>query len=110
MVVDEATLPDGKTNKGLVQAYYGPIYIADAALYLKSHRPELGITDPYELDQKQFDAAFGKRSVVTGANRIVAFAIVRWHDATQTVGKPGFDLAGIDDRVGAFHCQNVADR
>ena len=35
----------------------GPIYIADAALYLKAHNPELGITDPYELTQAQFDAA-----------------------------------------------------
>lgn len=37
--------------------YDSPIYIADAALYLKAHRPDLKITDPYELDQKQFDAA-----------------------------------------------------
>ena len=34
-----------------------PIYIADAALYLKATQPDLGITNPYELDQKQFDAA-----------------------------------------------------
>jgi putative spermidine/putrescine transport system substrate-binding protein len=40
-----------------VTAYDSPIYIADAALYLKAHRPELGITDVYELDRKQFDAA-----------------------------------------------------
>ena len=44
------TLPDGKSNKDRVQGYVGPIYIADAALYLKAHNPELGITDPYELD------------------------------------------------------------
>ena len=31
--------------------------IADAALYLKSHNPELGITDPYELTDAQFQAA-----------------------------------------------------
>jgi putative spermidine/putrescine transport system substrate-binding protein len=43
--------------KGKVTAYGGSIYIADAALYLKSHKPELGITDPYELSQEQFDAA-----------------------------------------------------
>ena len=42
---------------GLVTAYDAPIYIADAALYLKSARPELGITDVYELTQEQFDAA-----------------------------------------------------
>jgi putative spermidine/putrescine transport system substrate-binding protein len=42
---------------GKVTAYDSPIYIADAALYLKAHRPELGITDPYELTQEQLDAA-----------------------------------------------------
>ena len=34
-----------------------PIYIADAALYLKATKPDLKITNPYELDQTQFDAA-----------------------------------------------------
>jgi len=42
---------------GKVTAYDSPIYIADAALYLKAHKPELGITDPYELTQDQFSAA-----------------------------------------------------
>ena len=42
---------------GHVTAYDNPIYIADAALYLREHNPELGITDPYELDQEQFDAS-----------------------------------------------------
>jgi putative spermidine/putrescine transport system substrate-binding protein len=57
VVFKEMTFPDGKSNKGRVQGYVGPIYIADAALYLKNHNPELGITDPYELTQPQFDAA-----------------------------------------------------
>jgi len=43
--------------KGKVTAYGGSIYVADAALYLKTHSPDLGITDPYELTQAQFDAA-----------------------------------------------------
>ncbi|WP_207401012.1 extracellular solute-binding protein, partial [Actinomadura roseirufa] len=42
---------------GHVVAYDSPIYIADAALYLKTHRPSLKIDDVYALDQKQFDAA-----------------------------------------------------
>ena len=42
---------------GQVTAYDNPIYIADAALYLREHNPELGIEDPYELNQEQFDAA-----------------------------------------------------
>ena len=43
--------------KGKVTAYDDPIYIADAALYLKHTQPDLKITDPYELDSKQFAAA-----------------------------------------------------
>ena len=34
-----------------MQAYDGPIYIADAALYLMAKKPELGIKDPYELNE-----------------------------------------------------------
>ena len=43
--------------KGKVTAYDSPIYIADAALYLMKTKPELGIKDPYALDDKQFQAA-----------------------------------------------------
>jgi putative spermidine/putrescine transport system substrate-binding protein len=43
--------------KGKVTAYDSPIYIADAALYLKATQPDLGIDNVYELDDKQFDAA-----------------------------------------------------
>ena len=43
--------------KGKVTGYDSPIYIADAALYLMKTQPDLKITDPYALDQKQFDAA-----------------------------------------------------
>lgn len=68
VVFEEQTLPDGKSNKGRVQAYFGAIYIADAAVYLMKHNPELGITDPYALDKKQFDAAVdllkGQRKLV----------------------------------------------
>ena len=42
---------------GHVTAYDSPTYIADAALYLKTHRPDLKITDVYELNREQFDAS-----------------------------------------------------
>jgi putative spermidine/putrescine transport system substrate-binding protein len=50
---------DGGANPyaGKVTAYDSAIYIADAALYLKAHQPDLGITDPYELTSEQLDAA-----------------------------------------------------
>ena len=53
-VFDEAEL---EKYKGKVTAYDSPIYIADAALYLMSTQPDLGITNPYELDEDQFNAA-----------------------------------------------------
>ena len=43
--------------RGKISAYDDPIYIADAALYLKAHQPDLGIDNPYELDEDQFNAA-----------------------------------------------------
>jgi putative spermidine/putrescine transport system substrate-binding protein len=43
--------------KGKISAYDDPVYIADAAVYLKYHDKALGIENPYELNQEQFDAA-----------------------------------------------------
>lgn len=69
VVFEEQNLPDGKTNKGRVQAYSGPIYVADAALYLMAHKPDLGITNPYELTEPQYAAALdllrAQRKLVT---------------------------------------------
>ena len=75
VVFEEMTLPDGESNKGRIQAYDGPIYVADAALYLMSTQPELGITNPYQLTREQFDAAIDLlRQQRTLINRY-------WHDA-----------------------------
>ncbi len=46
-----------KQYSGLVTVYGDSMTIADAALYLAKAQPNLGIKDPYELTQKQFDAA-----------------------------------------------------
>lgn len=47
----------GTPADGAVSIYDNAIYIADAALYLMATQPDLGITNPYALDQTQFDAA-----------------------------------------------------
>ena len=44
-------------HKGEISVYDDSVYIADAALYLKAHQPDLGIDNPYELDDEQFNAA-----------------------------------------------------
>ena len=75
VVFEEMTLPDGKSNKGRVQAYDGPIYVADAALYLMAHKPELGIKDPYELNEDQYKAAI---EILREQRKLVGRY---WHDA-----------------------------
>ena len=79
VVFEEMNLPDGQSNKGRVQAYIGPIYIADAAVYLKAHKPELGITDPYELTKPQFDAAV---ELLKGQRQLIQRY---WPDATSQI-------------------------
>jgi putative spermidine/putrescine transport system substrate-binding protein len=79
VVFEEQTFPDGKSNKGRVQAFDGPIHIADAALYLMTHKPELGIKDPYELNEAQYKAALDLLRQQRG--------IVQryWHDAMKQI-------------------------
>jgi putative spermidine/putrescine transport system substrate-binding protein len=52
-----AVFDQASKYKGSLTAYDNPIYIADAALYLKTTKPDLKITNPYELDDKQFQAS-----------------------------------------------------
>jgi putative spermidine/putrescine transport system substrate-binding protein len=79
VVFEEQNLPDGKSNKGRVQAYDGPIYVADAATYLMSKKPELGIKDPYELNEDQYAAAM---ELLKAQRQLVGRY---WHDAMVQV-------------------------
>ena len=79
VVFEEQKLPDGKSNKGRVQAFDGPIYIADAALYLMAKKPELGIKDPYELNEDQYKAALD----LLRAQRPLVGRY--WHDAFMQI-------------------------
>ena len=79
VVFEETVLPDGKSNKGRVQAFDGPIHIADAANYLMAHQPELGIKDPYELTEDQYQAAL---TLLRQQNQIVHRY---WHDAMMQI-------------------------
>ncbi|MEX5411448.1 putative ABC transporter substrate-binding protein YdcS [Atlantibacter hermannii] len=69
-------LADGKSNQGRVQAYDGPIYIADAALYLKTAQPDLKINDPYQLTEEQYQAVL---KVLRDQHQLVHRY---WHDTT----------------------------
>jgi putative spermidine/putrescine transport system substrate-binding protein len=75
VVFEPMDLPDGKPNKGRVQASDGPIHVAAAAQYLMFHKPELGITSPYELNEDQYKAALDLL-------RVQRDLVSRyWHDA-----------------------------
>jgi putative spermidine/putrescine transport system substrate-binding protein len=52
-----AVFDDASQHAGKVTAYDSPIYIADAAVYLMATKPELGIKNPYALDEDQLAAA-----------------------------------------------------
>ena len=75
VVFEETTLDDGESNVGRVQAYDGPIHVADAANYLMFHQPELGIKSPYELNDEQYQAAL---NLLREQRKLVSRY---WHDA-----------------------------
>ena len=77
--------------KGQVTVPDNPIQIADAALYLKTHKPSLGITDPYELTQPQFQAAV---SLLAGQRPLIE---KYWDLASQEI----FDFKNGNAIVGA---------
>jgi putative spermidine/putrescine transport system substrate-binding protein len=79
IVFEKMDFPDGKSNEGRVQAYDGPIYIADAANYLMTAKPELGIKDPYELNEEQYAAAL---ELLKGQRALIGRY---WHDAAVQV-------------------------
>jgi putative spermidine/putrescine transport system substrate-binding protein len=65
--------------KGKVTAYDSPIYIADAALYLMKTQPDLGIENPYALDDDQFQAAV---DLLKQQRKIIG---EYWSDATKEI-------------------------
>ena len=57
LVVRDSRPERGPEVQRQISVYDDPIYIADAAVYLKAHNPDLGIEDQRELDENQFNAA-----------------------------------------------------
>ena len=48
---------DAANYEGQLSLFDSPDFIADASLHLMATQPDLGITNPYQLNQEQFDAA-----------------------------------------------------
>ena len=74
-----AVFDPGSPHKGKVTAYDSPIYIADAAVYLMAHQPDLGIKNPYALDETQFNAAV---DLLKKQNEIIG---EYWSDYTKEI-------------------------
>jgi putative spermidine/putrescine transport system substrate-binding protein len=79
-----------KKYAGKVTVPNNPIQIADAALYLSKAKPALGISDPYELTQKQFDAVVQllqrQRPLVKKYWDLASQEISLFHSGTTVVG------------------------
>jgi putative spermidine/putrescine transport system substrate-binding protein len=75
--------------KGQISVYDDPIYIADAAVWLKEHQPDLGIENPYELNEEQFNAA------IDLLKEQKANVGEYWHDALKQISSFANDDAVV---------------
>ena len=89
---------------GKITARDNPIYIADAAVYLEATQPDLGITDPYELDEDQFNAAV---DLLKQQNKFVG---EYWPDATKNISSHtnGDSVIGSSWRTRPVPCRPPA--
>jgi putative spermidine/putrescine transport system substrate-binding protein len=75
----------GSAYKGKISIYDSSIFIADAALHLMKTKPELGIKDPYQLTQAQFDEAI-KLLQALNANEPTYWGLAADQQASYTAG------------------------
>ena len=100
----------GSAYAGKISIYNSSIYIADAALHLMTKRPELGIKNPYQLNQEQFDAAIAlleaqkaNRPIYwdTYANQVQSYAAgevvvgTSWQFQVNLMQSEGQPIAGV---------------
>ncbi|HUQ43663.1 MAG TPA: extracellular solute-binding protein [Candidatus Limnocylindria bacterium] len=75
----------GSAYKGKISIYDSSIFIADAALHLMKTKPDLGIKDPYQLTQAQFDEAI-KLLEALDANDPTYWGLAADQQASYTAG------------------------
>lgn len=99
----------GSAYTGKISVYDSSIYIADAAIHLMKTKPELGIKDPYQLNDEQFAAAISLLEAQrdngavywgTAADQITSFASgnlvvgTTWqYQANMLAGEPAVKIA-----------------
>jgi len=85
-----AVWDENSPYRGKIGAYDSPTYLADAALYLMATQPDLGIKNPYALDQKQFTAAVDlatkQKSILAGYWSSYADAQKNFENGTYVLG------------------------
>ncbi|MET1154182.1 extracellular solute-binding protein [Arthrobacter sp.] len=85
----EATWDPNSEYAGKIMAYDSPIFIADAAVYLMATQPDLGITNPYALDQEQLAAAV---ELLKSQNKVAG---EYWNDALKAVSSISSGTASL---------------
>jgi putative spermidine/putrescine transport system substrate-binding protein len=81
----DAIWEGGSAYKGKISIYDSSIFIADAAVHLMKTKPELGIKDPYQLTQAQFDEAIKLLQALV-ANQPSFWGVVTDQVASYTAG------------------------
>ena len=80
---------------GKISIYDDSIFIADAAVYLKATQPDLGIDNPYQLNEEQFDAAVDllKKQAAAGLNYWPGDVVKQIGEYTNGDSVVGHDVA-----------------
>jgi putative spermidine/putrescine transport system substrate-binding protein len=85
--------------RGKISTHDTPMAIADAAVYLMKAQPELGITDPYALDDEQFAAAVDvlrkQRPNISAYWREYSAEVAAFKSGTAVVGNTWQSIASL---------------
>ena len=94
--------------KGKITVPDNPIQIADAALYLSKTRPELKVTDPYELDGSQFAAVIAllkKQRLLVGSYWVRASDEIKLFKRGQAWLGPAWHYQRIGSSTRTSRCE-----
>jgi putative spermidine/putrescine transport system substrate-binding protein len=100
-----AVFGSAASYQGKVTAPDSPMYLADAAVYLMSTNPALGIKDPYALDDQQFKAVVDlvtkQRPALGGFYADYASQVQGFRAGTSVLGASGQAAAALAKLEGA---------
>jgi putative spermidine/putrescine transport system substrate-binding protein len=95
----ESVFGNTTAYQGKLTAPDSPMYLADAAVYLMTSQPALGIADPYALDGKQFkavvDLVTAQRTAIGGFYPDYATQLQGFRSGTSVLGPSGQAAAAL---------------